>query len=94
MLLLWLFLIGIFSPAQAGIDLSGVVPARLEIGIQPFSDGYSIRNLGNSMALFQIGVRDKWRRRVAWLRQDEQVLLRSDYTQKTGELIEIRILAP
>ncbi|MGZ3692874.1 MAG: hypothetical protein ACXWQO_01400 [Bdellovibrionota bacterium] len=94
MKLLWLFLLSGPALASGSLELSGVVHPALEIGIQTFNDGYSIRNLGNSMALFQIGDRDKSGHKVAWLRQNEQVLLRTDYTQKTGESIEIRILAP
>jgi hypothetical protein len=66
----------------------------LEIGIQPFNDGYSISNRGNALAFFQIGSRDNSGRQVAWLRADQQLFLRTDYLQKTGETIEIRILAP
>ncbi|MGE3260669.1 MAG: hypothetical protein AB7K68_02710 [Bacteriovoracia bacterium] len=91
---LYFLLLSIPAFADGQLLVSGNVVPAIDFGFEPFNDGYAIRNLGNSVALFQIGARDKQGRQVAWLRQSEQLLLRTDYLQKTGGPIEIRILAP
>lgn len=94
--LLWFWLVSGTVYAETRLELSGKVTPAFDFALTPFNDGFALRNNGNALALFQIGSRDRSGRKIAWLRQAEQLLLRTDYIQKPGGRgpVEIRILAP
>lgn len=93
--MMWILLLALPAIAGNQLDLSGRVPPTLDFSLLPFNDGFTIRNNGNALALFQIGSRDKSGRQVGWLRQSEQLMLRTSYLPKSGGApVEIRILAP
>lgn len=93
--LLCLLIFTATSWADARLDLSGTVKPAFDFALTPFGDGFSLRNNGNAIVLFQIGARDRGGHQVGWLRQNEQLQLHTEYAQSSRNTpIEIRFLAP
>jgi hypothetical protein len=92
--LLFLLFFNASAWADARLELRGTVRPAFDFALTPFGDGFAVKNTGNAIVLFQIGARDRQGRQVAWLRQNEQLLLRTDYAQSQNAPVEIRILAP
>ena len=97
MKLIWI--LGIFItlpvfPAQAQeLRLEGIVPPTLDFSVEPFGGGFTLRNLGNALALFQVAPRGKTRKSER-LEQSHSAVLQTDYLEHAGKPVEIRILAP
>jgi hypothetical protein len=97
----WVILLLFGFPTNADADagaaelrLSGVVPPTLSAEVGPAEDGFSLKNAGNEIALFQIGSRNNSSRGSGRLAQGQEITLRTDFVEHGTSPVEIRIMAP